>query len=385
MDLHDALAAERDATLELLAQLVAQPSTESNQGAIVACLALVRESLARYAREIVEPVHDGLPALIMRFGMADGAQRFTIAGHIDVVPVEGAWASAPFVLTRRGVRALLAAGQIDGTVAICPEPTGLDVYLGNRGIARAIVTISGRGGHSGQLHALASPLLPAARVVQALNEMTFTTRDERFTPPDPSIAVTWLAAGSQRTLNIVPDSVQIGIDRRMLPTETVEQVSAELHALLAACVQPPYTYRVTPGLVWPPCATEADHPLSQAAVRAVQASEHPVVWTCDPMHANTVKTASGVKTRHVDEILAELERFFSACWREGAWPGGVHLEFTGEDVTECLGGAEAVSEEQLSHRYESLCDPRLNARQSLDVAFRVAELMRQRDAFPAGR
>jgi 3-deoxy-7-phosphoheptulonate synthase len=103
------------------------------------------------------------------------------------------------------------------------------------------------------------------------------------------------------------------------------------------------------------------------------------------MHANTVKTASGVKTRHVDEILAELERFFAACWREGAWPGGVHLEFTGEDVTECLGGAEAVSEEQLSYRYESLCDPRLNARQSLDVAFRVAELMRQRDAFPAGR
>lgn len=120
-------------------------------------------------------------------------------------------------------------------------------------------------------------------------------------------------------------------------------------------------------------------------LRALQASEHPVVWTCDPMHANTVKTASGVKTRHVDEILSELERFFAACWREGAWPGGVHLEFTGEDVTECLGGAEAVSEEQLSHRYESLCDPRLNARQSLDVAFRVAELMRQRDAFPAGR
>lgn len=120
-------------------------------------------------------------------------------------------------------------------------------------------------------------------------------------------------------------------------------------------------------------------------LRAVQEAEHPVVWACDPMHANTVTTASGVKTRHVDEILAELERFFTACWREGAWPGGVHLEFTGEDVTECLGGAEAVSEEQLSHRYESLCDPRLNARQSLDVAFRVAELMRQRDAFPAGR
>ena len=120
-------------------------------------------------------------------------------------------------------------------------------------------------------------------------------------------------------------------------------------------------------------------------VRAVRDAEHPVVWACDPMHANTVTTAAGVKTRHFDAIMAEIETFFAACWQEGAWPGGVHLEFTGEDVTECLGGAEAVLEEQLSHRYETLCDPRLNARQSLDVAFRVAELMRQKDSFPGPR
>ncbi len=119
-----------------------------------------------------------------------------------------------------------------------------------------------------------------------------------------------------------------------------------------------------------------------ALIGAVRGAEQPVVWACDPMHANTVRTTSGVKTRHFDAIMAELEGFFAACWQEGAWPGGVHLEFTGEDVTECLGGEEAVLEEQLSHRYESLCDPRLNARQALDVAFRVAELMRQRDVFP---
>jgi 3-deoxy-7-phosphoheptulonate synthase len=117
-------------------------------------------------------------------------------------------------------------------------------------------------------------------------------------------------------------------------------------------------------------------------LRAAREGGHPVVWACDPMHGNTVKTASGVKTRHFDAIMSELEGFFTACWQEGVWPGGVHLEFTGEDVTECLGGAEAVVEAQLNHRYETLCDPRLNARQSLDVAFRVAELMRQRDAFP---
>jgi len=108
---------------------------------------------------------------------------------------------------------------------------------------------------------------------------------------------------------------------------------------------------------------------------AVREAEHPVVWICDPMHANVVKTASGVKTRHFDAIMAEIEGFFTACRTAGVWPGGVHIEYTGEDVTECLGGSEAVVEEQLSHRYETLCDPRLNARQSLDLAFRLAELM----------
>jgi 3-deoxy-7-phosphoheptulonate synthase len=113
-------------------------------------------------------------------------------------------------------------------------------------------------------------------------------------------------------------------------------------------------------------------------LRAVRAGEHPVVWVCDPMHANGFVTASGVKTRHFDAIMAEIEGFIACCRAEGVWPGGVHLEYTGEDVTECLGGPSgAVLEEQLSHRYETLCDPRLNARQSLDVAFRLAELMRQ--------
>jgi 3-deoxy-7-phosphoheptulonate synthase len=111
-------------------------------------------------------------------------------------------------------------------------------------------------------------------------------------------------------------------------------------------------------------------------LRAVREEGHPVVWTCDPMHENVFKTADGLKTRRFDDVMGEIEGFFEACWQEGVWPGGVHLEFTGEDVTECLGGGEAVLEEQLAARYETLCDPRLNARQSLDLAFRVAELMR---------
>ena len=112
-------------------------------------------------------------------------------------------------------------------------------------------------------------------------------------------------------------------------------------------------------------------------LRAVREQGHPVVWACDPMHANTVTTASGRKTRRFDDVMAEIEEFFAAHREVGTWPGGVHLEFTGDDVTECIGGAEAVLEEHLDGRYMTLCDPRLNARQSLDLAFRVAELMRE--------
>ncbi len=114
---------------------------------------------------------------------------------------------------------------------------------------------------------------------------------------------------------------------------------------------------------------------------AAKDGSHPVVWACDPMHGNIFKSESGLKTRSFDAILAEIETFFAACHDQSVWPGGVHLEFTGEDVTECIGGSEAVREDELNLRYMTLCDPRLNARQSLDLAFRVAELMRQ----PNGR
>ena len=111
-------------------------------------------------------------------------------------------------------------------------------------------------------------------------------------------------------------------------------------------------------------------------LRAAHDADHPVVWVCDPMHANTITTSAGRKTRRFDDIMAEIEGFFAAHRSEDTWPGGVHLEFTGDAVTECIGGSEAVLEEELDGRYMTLCDPRLNARQSLDLAFRVAELMR---------
>jgi 3-deoxy-7-phosphoheptulonate synthase len=111
-------------------------------------------------------------------------------------------------------------------------------------------------------------------------------------------------------------------------------------------------------------------------LRAVKESGHPVVWACDPMHGNTFTAPSGRKTRDFDDIVAEIGGFVRAHRAEGTWPGGIHIELTGDDVTECLGGSEELSDSQLDDRYQTVCDPRLNGRQSVDLAFRVAELIR---------
>ena len=108
----------------------------------------------------------------------------------------------------------------------------------------------------------------------------------------------------------------------------------------------------------------------------VKEAGHPVVWVCDPMHGNTFTADDGRKTRHFDDVLAEVSGFFAAHRFSGTHPGGVHLELTGDDVTECLGGGAAVETADLGSRYETMCDPRLNGSQSLDLAFRLAELLR---------
>ena len=115
-------------------------------------------------------------------------------------------------------------------------------------------------------------------------------------------------------------------------------------------------------------------------VRAVKKSGRNVVWSCDPMHGNTLKTDSGFKTRPVDRILSEVSQFIDIVSSEGCYPGGVHFEMTGQDVTECIGGAQAISESDLSSRYHTHCDPRLNGEQALELAFLIAEklqLMRE--------
>ena len=105
-----------------------------------------------------------------------------------------------------------------------------------------------------------------------------------------------------------------------------------------------------------------------------------VVWSCDPMHGNTITSTSGYKTRPFDRILSEVKSFFAIHAAEGTHAGGVHLEMTGQDVTECIGGARAITDEDLNDRYHTVCDPRLNAEQSIDMAFLVAELLKQERA-----
>jgi 3-deoxy-7-phosphoheptulonate synthase len=113
-------------------------------------------------------------------------------------------------------------------------------------------------------------------------------------------------------------------------------------------------------------------------IRVVQREGYRVVWSCDPMHGNTIKSDTGYKTRPFDRVLSELTDFFAVHEAEGSHAGGVHLELTGQNVTECLGGARAVTEQSLSSRYHTYCDPRLNAEQSLELSFQIAHRLKHR-------
>jgi 3-deoxy-7-phosphoheptulonate synthase len=113
-------------------------------------------------------------------------------------------------------------------------------------------------------------------------------------------------------------------------------------------------------------------------LRVVKREGRSVVWVCDPMHGNTISSDAGVKTRSFDSILSEVHGFFDAHAAEGTWAGGVHVEMTGHAVTECIGGAHGLNMTDLDKRYETFCDPRLNAEQSLELAFLIAEELKAR-------
>ncbi len=111
-------------------------------------------------------------------------------------------------------------------------------------------------------------------------------------------------------------------------------------------------------------------------IKTIKNNNKHVIWSCDPMHANTFKSSNGFKTRSFDKILEEIEAFFTVHKNENSYPGGIHLEITGQDVTECIGGSQKIKEENLSDRYHTHCDPRLNASQGLDLAFKLSEFLK---------
>ncbi len=152
------------------------------------------------------------------------------------------------------------------------------------------------------------------------------------------------------------------------PSATAEEVLELCHALNPSRIPGRLTFITRMGA---DRVEDAVRPL----LRAARDAGHTVVWACDPMHGNTFTSASGRKTRHFEDILAEVGGFVRAHQAEGTWPGGVHVELTGHEVTECLGGADDIVDSMLDDRYETVCDPRLNGRQSVDLAFRVAELI----------
>ncbi len=112
-------------------------------------------------------------------------------------------------------------------------------------------------------------------------------------------------------------------------------------------------------------------------IRPIKQNGHHVVWSCDPMHGNTIKSSNGIKTRRTSDVMQEVEQFFQIHHNEGTFPGGIHLELTGQDVTECVGGAQSITENQLNDRYHTHCDPRLNGSQALELSFQIADLLRK--------
>jgi 3-deoxy-7-phosphoheptulonate synthase len=153
------------------------------------------------------------------------------------------------------------------------------------------------------------------------------------------------------------------------PTATPEEALELVHRLDPARIDGRVTLVARMG-------NERVRELLPPIVDAVSRSGHKVVWQCDPMHGNTEESPSGHKTRHFDRIVDEVTGFFEVHHALGTHPGGIHVEHTGEDVTECLGGAQDISHDELSSRYETACDPRLNTQQALELSFLVVEMLR---------
>ncbi|MFZ1996959.1 MAG: M20 family metallopeptidase [Solirubrobacteraceae bacterium] len=312
--------AELEPTLDLLGELIAQQSIEGAP-AIGRCLELIDDAVAHLGGRRRAGEFAGLPHLVADWGRADDDRRLILAGHTDVVPAEGEWETDPFSLVRRGdmligrgvcdmkgalaayvgalkavaghvdleqtpvslvvtgdeevgsprgMVPLLEAGQVNGRWAVCGEPTGLNVFTGNRGVGWLRVKINGRGGHAGLPHACDNPVWAAARAVSALEALPMSMSDERFDPSTPSLTVTSMQVDGEPAINTIPDSVWLSIDRRLLPAEGSDAAISQIESAMREAVIAPFTWELTVDRVCPPYIAAEDDTLVDTMQRIVR-------------------------------------------------------------------------------------------------------------------
>ncbi len=237
----------------------------------------------------------------MKAGVAATIAAVLVVADLGLLPdvaIEVALTGDEEVGSERGTRALLADGWITGRAAVCCEPTGLDVFLGNRGLVWMDIVVTGRGGHAGMAHALANPIDAAAALIDALNAIPMTARDGRFEPAAPTLTLTRVQAdGGGR--NVVPDRVELGIDRRLLPGEDPGAAIEEIERAVHATVQAPCAAETRVARRWPPYAIDAERPIAQAAAAAVRASGREPAFAMD----SAANDSSWLDAAGIDTVL----------------------------------------------------------------------------------
>jgi acetylornithine deacetylase/succinyl-diaminopimelate desuccinylase-like protein len=316
----------------ILASLVEQRSVAGNEAAIEHCLEYVAEAISPAARSVDLIRYGGPPVLVARFGPAHTSTRLAFSGHVDVVPAPPTWDGA-FTLREKAGR-LVGRGVVDmkgavaafvtaletlrstgvlercslelaltgdeevgsgnGTIplaeaavltaraAVCGEPTGLRVLFGNRGVVWLRVVVRGRGGHAGLIHLIDNATSCASTLASALEALPLTARDDRFEPDAPSLTVSRCAPlDGLGAPNVVPDAVELLIDRRLLPGERPDAAIAQIRDCVRANVPPPLEFEVEVLRRWPPYAIAPDAPVCRAAGRALESAGVPPSYGTD--------------------------------------------------------------------------------------------------------
>jgi acetylornithine deacetylase/succinyl-diaminopimelate desuccinylase-like protein len=316
----------------ILKALVEERSVAGNEAATARCLEYVAEAISPAACGLDLISYGGPPVLVARFGASHGSTRLVFSGHVDVVPATPTWESA-FTLRERdgllvgrgvvdmkgavaafvaavealrpsgvleqcslelaltgdeeigsqnGTIPLAASGTLTARAAVCGEPTGLRVFVGNRGLVWLRIVIHGRGGHAGLIHLIDNATSCASMLATALESLPLTARDDRFRPDTPSLTVTRCRpVDGLDAPNVVPDAVALLIDRRLLPGEQPEAAIDQIRECVRANVPPPFATEIDVLRRWPPYAISPDAPISRLAGRVLTMTGLPAVYGTD--------------------------------------------------------------------------------------------------------